>query len=58
MLILTRRPDEELIIGGNIRVMVLGVSGNQVRIGITAPRNITVDRAEVAERRKNGFGHQ
>ena len=50
MLILTRRPGETLIISDNIRVTVLDVSGNQIRIGVTAPREVPVHREEVAER--------
>ena len=50
MLILTRRPGETLIISDNIRVTVLDVSGNQVRLGVTAPREVPVHREEVAER--------
>jgi carbon storage regulator len=42
MLILTRRPDETVVIGNNIRVRVMGVNGNQVRIGIDAPKDIEV----------------
>ena len=52
MLILTRRPGETLIISDNIRVTVLDVSGNQIRIGVTAPREVPVHREEVAERIK------
>ena len=50
MLILTRRTGETLIIGDNIRVTVLDVSGNQIRLGVTAPREVPVHREEVAER--------
>ena len=50
MLILTRRPGETLIISDNIRVTVLDVSGNQIRLGVTAPREVPVHREEVAER--------
>ena len=50
MLILTRRNGETLIIRDNIRVTVLDVSGNQVRLGVTAPREVPVHREEVAER--------
>lgn len=50
MLILTRRPGEEINIGDNIRVQVLGVRGNQVRIGVTAPGTVAIHRAEVAKR--------
>jgi carbon storage regulator len=50
MLILCRRPVESIMIGDEIEVIVLGVKGNQVRIGIKAPRRIAVHREEVFER--------
>jgi len=52
MLILTRRPAETIYIGEQVTVTVLGVVGNQVRFGIEAPRSITIDRAEIHERKK------
>jgi len=52
VLILTRRPSETIYIGENVTITVLGVVGNQVRFGIEAPRSITIDRAEVHERKK------
>lgn len=52
MLILTRRVGEKIIIGDNIEVQVVGVRGNQVRLGIHAPQNIKVNRSEVLERIK------
>lgn len=47
MLVLTRQTDDEIIIGSNIRVRVLGISGNQVRLGIEAPPEVTIFRAEL-----------
>jgi carbon storage regulator len=50
MLILTRRTGERIRIGDSVTVAVLGVHGNQVRIGLEAPRELTVHRVEVFER--------
>ena len=50
MLILTRRVDESLVIGDNVTVTILGVKGNQVRIGVTAPADVSVHRQEIYER--------
>ena len=54
MLILTRRIGEQLCIGDDIKVVVLNVKGNQVRIGVAAPRSIAVHRQEVADRIAEG----
>jgi carbon storage regulator len=54
MLILTRRIGETVVIGSDISIKVLGVMGAEVRLGITAPKDVTVHREEVYERIKAG----
>jgi len=50
MLILTRRVGETVVIGDEVQVTVLGVKGNQVRLGVNAPRDVSVHRQEIYER--------
>jgi len=50
MLILTRLPGQTLLIGDDIAIEVLGVQGQQVRLGLTAPRDVTILRQELVER--------
>jgi len=51
MLILTRNVGKAIIIGGNIRVTIAGLQGNQVRLGIVAPQGVIIDREEIHQRR-------
>lgn len=50
MLILTRRISESIIVGDDVKITVLGVKGNQVRLGIDAPKHLSVHREEIYER--------
>ncbi len=58
MLILTRRPQEAIIIGDDVTIRVLSIRGNQVRIGIDAPKSVDVDREEIYHLRKNKTKNQ
>ena len=56
MLVLSRRLGEEIVIGESIRVTVVAVHGNKVRLGVTAPDSVRVDRKEISQRRSSdGF---
>jgi carbon storage regulator len=56
MLILTRRVGETVMIGDDVTITVLGVKGNQVRVGINAPKHVAVHREEIYERIKREQG--
>ena len=53
MLVLTRRPGEQIVIDGNIRITLVSIRGDRVRLGIEAPPTVTVDRQEIHERRRS-----
>lgn len=55
MLVLTRKPNEEVIIGGSIRIKVLEIKGNRVRLGISAPDQVPVMRSELVEAMSNSY---
>lgn len=58
MLILTRRIGETLMIGNNVTITVLGVKGNQVRLGVNAPKDVTVHREEIFQRIQREHGDE
>ncbi|HYQ70791.1 MAG TPA: carbon storage regulator CsrA [Gammaproteobacteria bacterium] len=58
MLILTRRVGETLMIGDEVTVTVLGVKGNQVRIGVNAPKDVAVHREEIYDRIRQEDSHK
>jgi carbon storage regulator len=51
MLVLSRKTNEAIVINDNIRITVIGIRGDRVRLGIEAPRDVAVDRAELHERK-------
>ena len=53
VLVLTRKREQSIVIGDNVKIMVLGVAGAKVRLGITAPREVEVFRKEVIDERGN-----
>lgn len=57
MLVLTRKPEESLIIAGDIRITILGLRGNQVRLGIEAPDRVGIYREEVTSLLDSIAGH-
>lgn len=58
MLVLTRRVGESVKIGDNITVTILAARGNQVRVGVQAPRDVVVDREEISQKRRGPQSEQ
>lgn len=58
MLILTRRVGETLMIGDSVTITVLGVKGNQVRLGVNAPKDVSVHREEIYQRIQREHGDE
>jgi carbon storage regulator len=56
MLVLSRKPGESIVIAGNIRVTVVEVRAGKVRIGVEAPKEVSVDRSEVYEAKQEAHG--
>jgi carbon storage regulator len=56
MLVLTRKVGEDIVIGDDIHLTVVAIRGDRVRIGVSAPKDVVVDRQEVHERRQNFHG--
>jgi len=54
MLVLSRREKEAIIIDGNIKIVVIEMKGNKVKIGIEAPKHVVIDREEVVTAKENG----
>jgi carbon storage regulator len=57
MLVLTRRVGEEIMVGGDVRITIVAIQGSKVRLGVTAPEGVPVDRQEVHERRRQFPDH-
>lgn len=57
MLVLSRKKDEEIVIGGNIKIMVIEIRGDKVRLGIDAPREVSVHRREVFDAIQREMGN-
>jgi carbon storage regulator len=51
MIVLSRKVGEEIYIGDNIRIVVIELAGQRVRLGVVAPKDVTVDRKEIAEKK-------
>jgi carbon storage regulator len=58
MLVLTRKVGEEIVIGDDIRITVVTIQGNKVRLGVAAPEEVVVDRQEIHERRMNSLSQE
>lgn len=53
MLVVTRKKDEKILIGDNVRILIIDVKGDRVRIGIDAPKNVSIYRSEVLDSLKH-----
>lgn len=53
MLVLTRKVGQKILIGDNVEVTILGISGGQIKVGVSAPKSVDVDREEVRDKKKN-----
>lgn len=54
MLVLTRKPNQSIVIGKNVRIVVVSIERDQVKLGIDAPRDVAVRRSEVGEKVEHG----
>lgn len=53
MLVLTRKVGQKILIGDNVEVTILGISGGQIKVGVSAPKSVDVDREEVRDKKKS-----
>jgi carbon storage regulator len=58
MLVLSRKQGERIVVGGNIEIIITEVSGNRVRIGVSAPAEVPIRRGELADFSSDSVGHR